>query len=222
MGPGLPARRAQGVSAFKAAFVPRASSRKNYLAAPQQEKTRPLGSTGSATQLGVGPRPERPEDATTLPPAEGWPGSRTAHQGGMGEDCGLWGGRAWSPALPFSDLRSPGQFSGCPERASALVCGKLALGVTPLSHVERRVRLRCPRLLSAAEHLECRGPAPAQARENIGQLVPGTPLHTQGSPDIIVQPVCISPKDGELTPPGPAWEDNLSELECTGNSPPWA
>ena len=198
MGPGLPARRAQGVSAFKAAFVPGASSRKNHLAAPQQERTRPLRSTGSATQLVVGPRPERPEDATSFPPAEGWPGSRTSHRGGMGEDCGLWGGRAWSPTLPLSDLRSPGQFSGRPGRASALVCRKVALGVTPLSHVECRVRLRCPRLLSAAGHLECRGPA--QGRENIGRFVPGTTLHTQGSPDIIVQPVCIAPRMGSSLP----------------------
>lgn len=77
----LPARCARSVSAFKAAFVPGACSRKNHLAAPPQKSVRPLGSTGSALQPAVGPRSETPTGCH-LPPAAGQPGGRIAHQGG--------------------------------------------------------------------------------------------------------------------------------------------
>lgn len=122
----LPACCAQGVSAFKAAFVPGACSRKNRLAAPQQESVRPLGSTGSAPSQWWDPGQRRPQGAT-FSPATAWPGGRTVHQGGNGEDGGLWvqeGGRAWGLVQPCFDPQSPGQHSGYPGQPLPASAGK--------------------------------------------------------------------------------------------------
>ena len=184
----LPARCAQGISVFKAAFVPGACSRKNCLAAPRQETVRPLGSTGSVPQPVVGPRSGTPAGCH-LPPSSWMARGQDCPPGGMGKMVASGdrkGGRAWGLVQPCFDPQSPGQRSGYPGQPLPTSAGRWPRVWPAIPHGATHCPLcdaghtQHPRLLSAPGHR----PVPAQRHENLAnscQAPPSTPRVSQTS-----------------------------------------
>lgn len=224
----LPTRCAQGISAFKAAFVPGACSRKNCLAAPGQENVRPLASTGSAPQPVVGPRSETPTGChlppsswmarrQDCPPGEGW-GRWWPLGTGREAGRGVW----FSPVLT---LRALGNARGtldslCPRlQEGGLGCGLPSPMERHTAPCVMRVTLNAP----GCSLLQGIVRASGQCQHKDMRIWPVHAKHLPPHPKYPRHPptVCITPRpESSLTAPGPAWDNSHPELKCAGHIGP--